>query len=236
MTDKQYLAECKSLLTLLHPRKSHEGKRTYYSSEDLESIKRLAQIGRDSGIPDLTIAHHLHLSHGFLSHHLGGRTEPVNIMRAGRHYQIRHPNPNRTHDPEDDDKPSLEVEEMATHATGIARAMLTIGAPAHEVEELAFRLMRAGKDALRDVYEALSVTTELPTTPEAVPEEPSPRAPSAPSEAIITKKAALCVVLARKLLPTWASEDDIQEQAFSLMHMPDHEVTATSMRMARWGV
>jgi hypothetical protein len=52
------------------------------------------------------------------------------------------------------------------------------------------------------------------------------------SEEVITKKAALCVAIARKMLPKTASPVEIEDQGFSLMYLPDAEVMATYTRLA----
>lgn len=52
------------------------------------------------------------------------------------------------------------------------------------------------------------------------------------SEEVITKKAALCVAIARKMLPKTASASEIEDQSFSLMYLPDAEVMATYTRLA----
>ena len=52
------------------------------------------------------------------------------------------------------------------------------------------------------------------------------------SEEVITKKAALCVAIARKMLPKTASATEIEDQSFSLMYLPDTEVMATYTRLA----
>jgi len=52
------------------------------------------------------------------------------------------------------------------------------------------------------------------------------------SEEVITKKAALCVAIARKMLPRNASATELEDQSFSLMYLPDTEVMATYTRLA----
>jgi hypothetical protein len=52
------------------------------------------------------------------------------------------------------------------------------------------------------------------------------------SEEVLTKKAALCVAIARSMLPKTASNLDIEEQSISLMHLPDAEVMSTYTRLA----
>ena len=52
------------------------------------------------------------------------------------------------------------------------------------------------------------------------------------TEEVITKKAALCVAIARKMLPKTASPVEIEDQGFSLMYLPDTEVMATYTRLA----
>jgi len=52
------------------------------------------------------------------------------------------------------------------------------------------------------------------------------------SEEVLTKKAALCVAIARAMLPKTASESDVEEQSISFMHLPDAEVMATYSRLA----
>lgn len=47
-----------------------------------------------------------------------------------------------------------------------------------------------------------------------------------------TKKAALCVAIARSMLSKKASDQDVMQQAVSFMHLPDQEVMATFQRMA----
>ncbi len=55
---------------------------------------------------------------------------------------------------------------------------------------------------------------------------------TAASEQITIKKAALCVRIARKILPKTASESVIEDQAISLMSLPDAEVVSTYNRLA----
>jgi hypothetical protein len=52
------------------------------------------------------------------------------------------------------------------------------------------------------------------------------------SEEVLTKKAALCVAIARSMLSKTASNLDIEEQSISLMHLPDVEVMSTYTRLA----
>jgi hypothetical protein len=52
------------------------------------------------------------------------------------------------------------------------------------------------------------------------------------SEEVITKKAALCVAIARRMLPKTASATEIEDQSFSLMYLPNTEVMATYTRLA----
>lgn len=52
------------------------------------------------------------------------------------------------------------------------------------------------------------------------------------SEEVITKKAALCVAIARKILPKTASAAEIEDQSYSFMYLPDAEVMATYTRLA----
>lgn len=52
------------------------------------------------------------------------------------------------------------------------------------------------------------------------------------SEEVLTKKAALCVAIARAMLPKTASEADVEEQSLSFMHLPDSEVMSTYTRLA----
>lgn len=52
------------------------------------------------------------------------------------------------------------------------------------------------------------------------------------SEEVLTKKAALCVAIARAMLPKTAAEGDIEEQSISFMYLPDAEVMSTYTRLA----
>lgn len=52
------------------------------------------------------------------------------------------------------------------------------------------------------------------------------------SEEVITKKAALCVAIARKVLPKTASAAEIEDQSYAFMYLPDSEVMATYTRLA----
>jgi hypothetical protein len=52
------------------------------------------------------------------------------------------------------------------------------------------------------------------------------------SEEVITKKAALCVAIARKILPKTASAAEIEDQSYSFMHLPDSELMSTYTRLA----
>ena len=52
------------------------------------------------------------------------------------------------------------------------------------------------------------------------------------SAEVITKKAALCVAIARKILPKTASSAEIEDQSYSFMYLPDAEVMATYTRLA----
>jgi hypothetical protein len=52
------------------------------------------------------------------------------------------------------------------------------------------------------------------------------------SEEVITKKAALCVAIARKVLPKTASAAEIEDQSFAFMYLPDAEVMSTYTRLA----
>lgn len=52
------------------------------------------------------------------------------------------------------------------------------------------------------------------------------------SEEVITKKAALCVAIARKILPKTASAAELEDQSYSFMYLPDAEVMATYTRLA----
>jgi len=52
------------------------------------------------------------------------------------------------------------------------------------------------------------------------------------SEEFLTKKAALCVAIARAVLPKTASNSEIEDQSFSFMHLPDSEVMSTYSRLA----
>ena len=47
------------------------------------------------------------------------------------------------------------------------------------------------------------------------------------SAEVITKKAALCVAIARKILPKTASAAEIEDQSYSFMYLPDAEVMST---------
>jgi hypothetical protein len=53
------------------------------------------------------------------------------------------------------------------------------------------------------------------------------------SEAVLTKKAALCVAIARATLPKTASTLDIEEQSYDLMHLPDENVMSMYSRLAQ---
>jgi len=50
-------------------------------------------------------------------------------------------------------------------------------------------------------------------------------------EETLAKKANLCVKVARKMLPKNASEDVVEDQAFSLMHLPDAQLLETANRL-----
>jgi hypothetical protein len=52
------------------------------------------------------------------------------------------------------------------------------------------------------------------------------------SEEVLVKKAAVCVALARTVLPKTASPMDIEEQSISFMHLPDEELMSTFTRLA----
>lgn len=52
------------------------------------------------------------------------------------------------------------------------------------------------------------------------------------SAEVITKKAALCVAIARKILPKTASSAEIEDQSYSFMYLPDAEVMSTYTRLA----
>jgi hypothetical protein len=52
------------------------------------------------------------------------------------------------------------------------------------------------------------------------------------SEEVITKKAALCVAIARKVLSKTASAAEIEDQSFAFMYLPDAEVMSTYTRLA----
>jgi hypothetical protein len=52
------------------------------------------------------------------------------------------------------------------------------------------------------------------------------------SEDVLVKKAAVCVALARSVLPKTASPMDIEEQSISFMHLPDEELMSTFTRLA----
>jgi hypothetical protein len=52
------------------------------------------------------------------------------------------------------------------------------------------------------------------------------------SKEVLTKKAALCVAIARAILPKTASNVDVEEQSISFMHLPDSEVMSTYTRLA----
>ena len=52
------------------------------------------------------------------------------------------------------------------------------------------------------------------------------------SEEVLVKKAAVCVALARSVLPKTASPMDIEEQSISFMHLPDEELMSTFSRLA----
>lgn len=52
------------------------------------------------------------------------------------------------------------------------------------------------------------------------------------SEEVITRKAALCVAIARAVLPKTASDDEITDQSYSFMHLPDADIMATYTRLA----
>jgi hypothetical protein len=52
------------------------------------------------------------------------------------------------------------------------------------------------------------------------------------SEELLVKKAAVCVALARSVLPKTASSMDIEEQSISFMHLPDEELMSTFTRLA----
>ncbi len=52
------------------------------------------------------------------------------------------------------------------------------------------------------------------------------------SEDVLVKKAAVCVALARSVLPKTASPMDIEEQSISFMHLPDDELMSTFSRLA----
>ena len=52
------------------------------------------------------------------------------------------------------------------------------------------------------------------------------------SEEVLVKKAAVCVALARSVLPKTASSMDIEEQSISFMHLPDEELMSTFTRLA----
>jgi len=52
------------------------------------------------------------------------------------------------------------------------------------------------------------------------------------SEEVITKKAALCVAIARRILPKTASAAELEDQSYSFMYLPDAEVMATYTRLA----
>jgi hypothetical protein len=52
------------------------------------------------------------------------------------------------------------------------------------------------------------------------------------SKEVLTKKAALCVAIARAILPKTASNTDVEEQSISFMHLPDSEVMSTYARLA----
>jgi len=53
------------------------------------------------------------------------------------------------------------------------------------------------------------------------------------SEEVLTKKAALCVAIARAILPKTASSTEIEDQSLSFMHLPDSEVMSTYTRLAQ---
>lgn len=52
------------------------------------------------------------------------------------------------------------------------------------------------------------------------------------SEELLVKKAALCVRVARRVLPKTASEMAIEDQALAFMHLPDAELVSTYSRLA----
>ena len=52
------------------------------------------------------------------------------------------------------------------------------------------------------------------------------------SEEVLTRKAALCVAIARRVLPKTASAIEVEDQSLSFMHLPDAEVMATYTRLA----
>jgi hypothetical protein len=52
------------------------------------------------------------------------------------------------------------------------------------------------------------------------------------SDEVLVKKAAVCVALARSVLPKTASPMDIEEQSISFMHLPDEELMSTFTRLA----
>jgi hypothetical protein len=52
------------------------------------------------------------------------------------------------------------------------------------------------------------------------------------SEAAVDKKAAVCVTLARRVLPKTASDQIVEDQAYAFMHMPDQMLVETYTRLA----
>lgn len=52
------------------------------------------------------------------------------------------------------------------------------------------------------------------------------------SEEVLVKKAALCVRVARCILPKSASEEMVEDQALAFMHLPDSELISTYSRLA----
>jgi hypothetical protein len=52
------------------------------------------------------------------------------------------------------------------------------------------------------------------------------------SDEVLVKKAAVCVALARSVLPKTASPMDVEEQSISFMHLPDEELMSTFTRLA----
>lgn len=53
------------------------------------------------------------------------------------------------------------------------------------------------------------------------------------SEDVIVKKAALCVRVARAILPKTATEAAVEDQALAFMHLPDSELISTYSRLAQ---